>query len=125
MTGIQDVYIYEVFKHVLIQRNKDEALQAVAYMFQGKVLELDTSIALEAAKISIDLKLPMDDSIILATTRTLSAVLWTQDAAVVLEIGHPGQDCPVIVNGQQTCTIDRPAEPGRWHCQKIKIFYTP
>ena len=72
--------IYEVFKHVLIQRNKDEALQAVAYMFQGKVLELDTSIALEAAKISIDLKLPMDDSIILATTRTLSAVLWTQDA---------------------------------------------
>jgi toxin FitB len=72
--------IYEVFKHVLIQRNKDKALQAVAYMLQGKVIELDTSIALEAAKISLDLKLPMADSIILATTRSLPAVLWTQDA---------------------------------------------
>jgi toxin FitB len=72
--------IYEVFKHVLIQRNKDKALQAVAYMLQGKVIELDTSIALEAAKISLDLKLPMSNSIILAATRTLPAVLWTQDA---------------------------------------------
>jgi len=72
--------IYEVFKHVLIQRNKDKALQAVAYMLQGKVIELDTSIALEAAKISLYLKLPMADSIILATTRSLPAVLWTQDA---------------------------------------------
>ncbi len=78
--SVPTLCIYEVFKHVLIQRNKDKALQAVAYMLQGKVIELDTSIALEAAKISLDLKLPMADSIILAATRALPAVLWTQDA---------------------------------------------
>jgi predicted nucleic acid-binding protein len=35
---------------------------------------------LEAAHISLDLKLAMADSIILATARVHDAVLWTQDS---------------------------------------------
>jgi predicted nucleic acid-binding protein len=48
-------------------------------MEQGRVVEVDTTLALSAAKISIDLKIPMADSLILATARSYNAILWTQD----------------------------------------------
>ena len=72
--------LYEVFKRVLQQRSENEALQAVAIMQQGKVSELNTSIALSAAKISYDQKLPTADSIIFATASAYGATFWTQDS---------------------------------------------
>jgi predicted nucleic acid-binding protein len=77
---IPSISIFEVFKRVLQQRNESDALQAVALMLQGRVIHLDTAIALEAAKISVDKKLPLADSIILATAYLHNAVLWTEDA---------------------------------------------
>ena len=71
--------IYEVFKRVLQQRSETEALRAVALMLQGRVVDLNTTIALIAAKLSAELKLPMADSIMLATARECQATLWTQD----------------------------------------------
>jgi predicted nucleic acid-binding protein len=41
---------------------------------------LNDSLALSAARLSVDLKLPLADSIILATARQHGALLWTQDA---------------------------------------------
>lgn len=76
---VPSVTLYEVFKIVCRQRGEDAALQAVAMMQQGRVIELSSSIALLAAKLSLELKLPMADSIILATAQTHEAVLWTQD----------------------------------------------
>ncbi len=73
------ISIYEVFKRVLQQQGEEKALQAVATMKQGKVRNLDVTLALAAAKISVDQKLAMADSIILATARAYSAILWTQD----------------------------------------------
>jgi predicted nucleic acid-binding protein len=73
------ITIYEVFKRVLHQKGEDDALYAIARMLQGKVIDLDTTLALQAAKISVDLGLPMADSIILATARAHQAVVWTQD----------------------------------------------
>ena len=72
--------LFEVFKRVLQQRDEDDALQAVAVMQQGMVADLDGSLALSAAKLSIDRRLPLADSIILATARAYGAILWTQDA---------------------------------------------
>ena len=72
--------ICEVFKKVLQQVDESRALQAVATMQQGLVVELGTSIALTAARLSMDHSLPMADSIILATARTNNAILWTQDS---------------------------------------------
>jgi predicted nucleic acid-binding protein len=74
------ITIFEVFKRVLLQKSEQEALEAVAIMMQGKVMDLDATTAISAAKLSGDLKLPMADSIILATARMASATLWTQDA---------------------------------------------
>ncbi|MDQ1354919.1 MAG: toxin FitB [Acidobacteriota bacterium] len=73
------ITLYEVFKRVLQQRNEEEALQAVSIMQEGQVVDLNTEISLNAAKISYDLKLPMADSIILATSNLYHATLWTQD----------------------------------------------
>ena len=76
---VPSISIYEVFKRVLQQRSEAEALQAVAIMTRGRVADLNVPLALSAAKISTELRLPMADSIILATTRAYKATLWTQD----------------------------------------------
>lgn len=72
--------LYEVFKRVLQQRDVGQALEAVAIMQQGTVIDLDSRTALEAARISYETKLPMADSIILAAARMHEATVWTQDA---------------------------------------------
>jgi toxin FitB len=77
---VPTVTIYEVFKAVLRQRNESDALQSVALMQQGSVVDLTSSIAILAAQLSTEHHLPMADSIILATARAYGAVVWTQDA---------------------------------------------
>ena len=72
--------LYEVFKRVLQQRGEGDALQAVATMQQGRVMGLTSTLALSAARISLDLSIPMADSVILATAHAWDATLWTQDA---------------------------------------------
>lgn len=73
------ISIFEVFKRVLQQRGEDAALQAAAIMSQGQVIDLDMSLALTAAKLSAEHKMPMADSIILATARQYNASVLTQD----------------------------------------------
>lgn len=73
------ICIFEVFKLVYKQRGENAALQAVALMHQGEIIAIDDTSALYAAKCSIDLNLPMADSIILAIGRLKKAVIWTQD----------------------------------------------
>lgn len=72
--------VFEVFKRVLQQRDEAAALQAAALMQQGQVVVLDAALVIVAAKLSFDLKLPMADSVMLATARQFKATLWTQDA---------------------------------------------
>lgn len=77
---VPSVNLYEVFKRVYQQRGEDVALQAIAQMQQGQVIELTSALALSAAQLSLKERLPMADSVILATARAFQAVLWTQDA---------------------------------------------
>jgi toxin FitB len=72
--------VYEVFKRVLQQRGENDALQAVALMQQGLVVELSATLALSAARISLNDKIPMADSLILATARAFGATLSSQDS---------------------------------------------
>ena len=72
--------LYEVFKRVLQQREETHALQVIAAMQQGRVIELTSSLALSAARISLQEKLPLADSVMLASSRAYGATLWTQDA---------------------------------------------
>ena len=77
---VPTISIYEVFKRVLQQVDEEHALEAVALMMAGRQVPLDVTVALAAAKLSDELKLPMADSIMLATARQFEATLWTQDA---------------------------------------------
>ena len=77
---VPSLSIYEVFKRVLQQRGEDDALQAVGVMAQGLVVDLNMAMAIDAAKISVEQRLPMADSIILATARAYRVTFWTQDA---------------------------------------------
>jgi predicted nucleic acid-binding protein len=77
---VPSITLCEVFKRVRQQRSEHEALQAVAGMQQGRVVDLDAAIALDAARLSVASRLPMADSIVLATSRAFNATLWTQDA---------------------------------------------
>lgn len=77
---VPTVSIYEVFKRILQQRDEHTALIAIATMYQGKVVDMDTAVALSAAKLSHTHKLPMADSMILATAHAHQAVLWSQEA---------------------------------------------
>jgi len=76
---VPTISIFEVFKRTLVDKNRDDALEAVAMMYGGRIVDLDREIALIAAELSFELKLPMADSIILATARANDAILWTQD----------------------------------------------
>jgi predicted nucleic acid-binding protein len=72
--------IFEVFNRVLVQREESQALQSIALMHQGHVIDLTASLALDAARLSRSARLPMADSIMLATARAHGATLWTQDS---------------------------------------------
>lgn len=76
---VPSITITEVFKRILQQRNEQDALQAAAHMHQGRVIDLDFGIAIAAATLGYHLKLPLADSIILATARAYQALLWTED----------------------------------------------
>lgn len=74
------VSLYEIFKRVMQQRGEGDALQAVALMQQGRVIDLTPSLALSAARLSIEHRLPVADSMMLASAKAYGATLWTQDS---------------------------------------------
>ena len=77
---VPTVTIYEVFKVVLRESSENEALQAAVAMRKGRVVDLTASMAIAASKISLEHKIPMADSIILATAKEFEATIWTQDS---------------------------------------------
>ena len=74
------ISLYEVFKKILHAKGEHAALLAIAHMKQGKVIDLDMDIALLAAKLAEKNRLPMADSLILATAKRNNAIVLTQDS---------------------------------------------
>jgi predicted nucleic acid-binding protein len=76
---VPSISMYEVYKKIVLQRDEEEALSAIGWMSTGQIVDLNQELALAAAVLSLEHKLPMADSIILATARASNAILWTQD----------------------------------------------
>jgi predicted nucleic acid-binding protein len=76
---VPTITLYEVYKRVAQQRGEEEALSAVGWMSIGKIVDLKQEITLSAAVLSMEHKLAMADSVILATAHAENAILWTQD----------------------------------------------
>jgi predicted nucleic acid-binding protein len=76
---VPTICLLEVFKRMLREKGEDAALDVVGQMRQGLVVDLDADLALESARLGMELKLPLADSAILATARLHEAIVWTQD----------------------------------------------
>lgn len=74
------ICLYEVFKKVNRVADEARALQAVAQMKEGQIVDITEDVALSAALISMKHQLPMADSLIYAAAQNHDAVVWTQDA---------------------------------------------
>ena len=72
--------LYEVFKKVSLTLDEGRAFAAVAQLKQGKVVDVDETVALYAGKLSIEHRLPMADAFIYATALLNKATVFTQDA---------------------------------------------
>ena len=77
---VPGITLFEVFKRVRVQRDPAAALYAVAQMMRGRVVDLDSELAVAAAALSAETGLAMADSVVLATARNADATLWTQDS---------------------------------------------
>ena len=77
---VPSITLTEVFKYLYRYLDESSALQAIAHMNQGLVVPLDSKLAVDAAVMGLELKLPLADSIIYATARKFDAVVWSQDA---------------------------------------------
>jgi len=77
---VPTIAIFEVFKRVRVQRDAEAALRAVSQMKRGRIVELGADLAIAAAELSAESRLPLADSVILATARAADATLWTQDS---------------------------------------------
>lgn len=77
---VPSIIIFEVTKVVLRESGSNEAVQVIAAMQKGRVIDLTAKLAVDASQISIQYKLPMADSIILTTARYCDATIWTQDS---------------------------------------------
>jgi predicted nucleic acid-binding protein len=74
------IVMYEVYKHSKRLRGEDGALDAVAAMQKTLIVPLNDELALVAADLSLEHKLPMADAIVLATARLLDAEVITSDS---------------------------------------------
>ena len=77
---VPSIVLLEVTRRVMQQRGEDAALQAAALLHQGEVIPLDSGLALAAAKLGLENKLPLADSVVFATAQQFDATLWTMDA---------------------------------------------
>jgi predicted nucleic acid-binding protein len=75
------IVVCEVHRRLLqLQRSESEALVAVSVLASGRVIDLDSTLAISAARLGVKHRIPLADSIVLATARLHAAIVWTQDA---------------------------------------------
>lgn len=77
---VPSISILEVFKHVLRQCSEKQAFEGIECMLQGTIVDLNIEISLYAARLGVQHKIPLADSIILATGMTNNATIWSQDS---------------------------------------------
>jgi len=77
---VPSIELYEVYRRFLTLYDETQAIRAISHMQKGQVVDLTEYLAVWAAKLSKDLKLPMADSIILATAYSTNSIVWTLDA---------------------------------------------
>lgn len=76
---VPSIVIYEVHKKLYSLLDRQKALDVSYSLNRGVVVELSGNIAIAAAEISFEHKIPMADAVILATADAHNAIIYTQD----------------------------------------------
>lgn len=76
---VPTLVLFEVYRHLTKVGREAEAMLSTGLLSRHHVQDLTREIALNAADLSLELQLPMADSIVLATARAHSAPLITLD----------------------------------------------
>ena len=76
---IPSICVYEVYRRILTDKDESSALSAISFMQNASVVSITPKIAIFAAQLGKQHKLPMADSIIYATAIMYNAKIYTQD----------------------------------------------
>ena len=77
--AVPSIVISEVRRWMLSSRRFEELEEVTALISGRKVVPLDVGLAASAADLGIRHRLPLADSIVYATARSLGLEVWTQD----------------------------------------------
>lgn len=76
---VPTLVLYEVYRKIASSTSEDRALSAIAFLTQHTITDLSQEVALTAADLSIQHKLAMADSFVLAHAHIAGALLVTLD----------------------------------------------
>lgn len=76
---VPTICMLEVARVVHRQRGEHTALQALALMQQARIIDLSVPVMMMASQLALQHRLPLADSVVLATGRLHRAWVWTQD----------------------------------------------
>ena len=74
------IVLYEVYRWLKRERGEEEALIAAAQIAKTHVVPVTVTLALTAADLGLEHRLPMADSLVYATAVSMGAELITSDA---------------------------------------------
>ena len=77
---VPTIVLYEVYKFLLRTSSEETAIRCTAHITQGRVVDLESTLAIESAEISVRHGLAMADAIVYATSKKHGAKLFTSDA---------------------------------------------
>lgn len=73
------IVVNEVVRKTLRDAGEAAAQTVLTALRQGRIVALDETLAISAARLGLAHRLPLADAMVLATARAASATLWTQD----------------------------------------------
>jgi predicted nucleic acid-binding protein len=76
---VPTVVQFELYKWIRRERDETTALEVIAATEQATIVPLDSRIALLAADLALEHRLPFADAIVYGTARTLDAAVQTCD----------------------------------------------
>lgn len=76
---VPSIVIYEVMKKLMLTSDDTVVQRFLSHAYRGREVELDSSLAIAAAQVSIRHRLAMADAIIYATAEAFNAQLVTSD----------------------------------------------
>jgi predicted nucleic acid-binding protein len=77
---VPQICMAEVARYFHREQGIRQALHALAQMEEGRVIRMNVLIMTRASRLAKDYRLPLADSLVLATARAYEAVVWTQDS---------------------------------------------